>query len=389
MTFHTRLRLPILLAALLAVAALAALTGLPTPAAQAQGAEITLVSNTGQSHWASYELSSVTKKRAQAFTTGPNAQGYRLASVGFFFGNIDDTASAANQLTATINTVASSGNPGNKICTLTPPASYGGNSLNTYTVPTTCPLLAASTSYFVVIERHTGFTETIEVSVTSSQQEDSGRADGWSVADDLYYLSSSSVTQAETSHRIHVKGIAGTAATGAPTVSSVREEVLLVGNTGQPGDTTSTVLSAAGSARAQLFTTGPNPADYTLVGVEIDHDGLDGDEQPEVSLYTRSADGAPGTKLADLASPSTIPGSPDNPYLGIVVYTAPANTTLSRDKSYFIVVRHPGLEVIFLYTAPFRTMRTPANSRIGAWAMPICSETRTMNYSLSLMAATH
>ena len=353
MTFHTRLRLPVLLAALLAVAALAALTGLPTPAAQAQGTEIILVSNTGQSHAASYGLTSSITKRAQAFTTGPNAQGYRLASVGFFFGNIDDTASAANQLTATINTVASSGNPGNKICTLTPPASYGGNSLNTYTVPTTCPLLAASTSYFVVIERHTGFTETIEVSVTISQQEDSGGADGWSVADDRYHLApSQGITAAQTtpesSHRIQVKGIAGTAATGAPTVSSVREEVLLVGNTGQPDDIAFTVLSATSNDRAQLFTTGPNPADYTLVGVEIDHDGLEGDALPEVSLYTRSADGAPGTKLADLAPPSTIPGSPDDTYRGVVVYTAPANTTLSHDTSYFIVVRHPGVGSGFL-----------------------------------------
>ena len=62
-----------------------------------------------------------------------------------------------------------------------------------------------------------------------------------------------------------------------------------------------------------------------------------------MSLYTRSADGAPGTKLADLASPSPIPGSPDDTYRGVVVYTAPANTTLSRDTSYFIVVRHPGV----------------------------------------------
>ena len=58
------------------------------------------------------------------------------------------------------------------------------NSVNTFTAPGTC-LLAASTSYFVVVERvDTTGTTTIAVTTTTSSSEDATPATGWSISND-------------------------------------------------------------------------------------------------------------------------------------------------------------------------------------------------------------
>ena len=145
-----------------------------------------LVGNTGQSGDAGHDLGSAGAKRAQAFTTGTSRAGYALASVGIEFGEVSDTSSAPSDLEVTLN-ADGGGVPGDALCTLIAPASLSERSVNTFAAPasgTTCPALVKETTYFVVVERVrvTG-SGAIAVSGTASGSEDTGAAEGWSIAD--------------------------------------------------------------------------------------------------------------------------------------------------------------------------------------------------------------
>ena len=145
-----------------------------------------LVGNTGQSGDAGHDLGSAGAKRAQAFTTGTSRAGYALASVGIGFGEVSDPSSAPSDLEVTLN-ADGGGVPGGALCTLIAPASLSERSVNTLAAPasgTTCPALVKETTYFVVVERVrvTG-SGAIAVSGTASGSEDTGAAEGWSIAD--------------------------------------------------------------------------------------------------------------------------------------------------------------------------------------------------------------
>ena len=148
------------------------------------GAEGALIKNTGQTAGTSFQLSLASPRRAQAFTTGPNDGGYRLDSIGVGFEFLDDALinSAGSQLTVTLNAV-SGGNPGGALCTLSDPVSITPHAVNTFDA-STCPALAASTTYFVVIERVVITSGNIYLEPTTSSNEDSGGAAGWSIGDD-------------------------------------------------------------------------------------------------------------------------------------------------------------------------------------------------------------
>ena len=142
-----------------------------------------LVGNTGQSGDAGHDLGSAGAKRAQAFTTGTSKAGYALASAGIEFGEVSDTSS---DLEVTLN-ADGGGVPGDALCTLIALASLSERSVNTFAAPasgTTCPSLVKETTYFVVVERVrvTG-SGAIAVSGTASGSEDTGAAEGWSIAD--------------------------------------------------------------------------------------------------------------------------------------------------------------------------------------------------------------
>ena len=142
-----------------------------------------LVGNTGQSGDAGHDLGSAGAKRAQAFTTGTSKAGYALASVGIEFGEVSDTSS---DLEVTLN-ADGGGVPGDALCTLIALASLSERSANTFAAPasgTTCPALVKETTYFVVVERvHVTGSGAIAVSGTASGSEDTGAAEGWSIAD--------------------------------------------------------------------------------------------------------------------------------------------------------------------------------------------------------------
>ena len=142
-----------------------------------------LVGNTTQLGAAGHDLGSAGAKRAQAFTTGTSKAGYALASVGIEFGEVSDTSS---DVEVTLN-ADGGGVPGDALCTLIAPASLSERNVNTFAAPasgTTCPSLVKETTYFVVVERVrvTG-SGAIAVSGTASGSEDTGAAEGWSIAD--------------------------------------------------------------------------------------------------------------------------------------------------------------------------------------------------------------
>ena len=197
--------------ALLALA-LAAVLLWPSPA-EAQMATV-LVKNTDQTaDGTARDLTRNASKRAQAFTTGANAGGYTLSSLGFDFDNIEAITTAGAQLTVTLNEV-SGDDPGTALCTLTDPATFSSSGVHTFDAPkrSPCPTLTANTTYFAVIERVIVTTDNTELKVTTSGSEDTGGAMNWSISNDRHYFQgtlnmwTSNMSEA---HLIEVKAFVG------------------------------------------------------------------------------------------------------------------------------------------------------------------------------------
>ena len=94
-----------------------------------------LVRNTGQTSDGTIRtLTNSRSTRAQAFTTGPNTNGYDLDSIGILFDDIDNISTSGSQLTVTLR-ADSSGDPGNTLCTLSDPSSFTGSGVQTFTAP--------------------------------------------------------------------------------------------------------------------------------------------------------------------------------------------------------------------------------------------------------------
>ena len=303
------------LALMLAIATIGLLTMLviiPAPQAQAQTIT-TLVSNTGQTEKNPAILvnNANSTKRAQAFTTGTNNAGYTLDSIGVAFGLIAES-NPQDKLTVTLNEI-SSGDPGDALCTLVHPASYTSSGVNRYAAPATCPTLAKSTTYFVVIDRTDTTGNDIRVSRTGNDAEDSGGADGWTIAHSRESYGTSWVNSASEALRIDVEG----------SINPVPP--LLVSNTGQGGDDN----VDWSDDRAQRFTTGSNSNGYTLSSVEIISEDTQGDDAA-VAVWTVDSDGFPDSLHASL--------------------TAPANTALAASTTYTVLIQTPGDQSLVLDT---------------------------------------
>ena len=179
----------------LAGAALLALAGalaLPAPA-QAQDV-ITLVSNLNQD----VTSRNSSGPRAQGFTTGSHSAGYVLSSV-----DVVSADNGASSFTAKVCTVDINGYPTSTCTNLAPPGSFAAGTLS-FTAPTNT-VLEGGTPY--AVELRPG-SETVTFSLTNNNSEDSGKADGWSIADNSSFLSAGTGlwTPSDQSHRIAVKG---------------------------------------------------------------------------------------------------------------------------------------------------------------------------------------
>ena len=183
---------------------------------------------------------------AQAFTTGAKTNGYALGAVDIQVSNFFDASNVGDQLRVTINGAASGGEPGDAHCTLTNPSTFTDLSVITFEAPTgagSCQQLAAETTYFVVIEwvspSGTGsfavIPQTYPTAESAATGEDPGGAEGWSIADQAYYLAVSSDARTWTAYdetasfKIQVKEGAVTVAkanipaTDLPTISGTAQ----------------------------------------------------------------------------------------------------------------------------------------------------------------------
>ena len=201
----------------------AALTVTHTPA-QAQSA--VLISNTDQTADSGGQaLNSTTAKRAQAFTLSAtaSADGYTVTSIGIAFHTIGNTGTAGSDLTVTLN-ANSTGSPGTALCTFSNPSTFTASGVHTFLAPstgTTCPLLTMNKTYFAVIERANGNTDTISLNTTGSA-EDSGSATGWSIANNRHWYTTAWGSTSGESHQIEITGNEGppnNSAAGVPTIS--------------------------------------------------------------------------------------------------------------------------------------------------------------------------
>ena len=139
--------------------------------------DTTLVSNIGRSFATVYLVNSSKPKNAQSFTTGSNSRGYNLTSIGVTFGA---GPSASSAVVVTIRE-DDSGDPSDTVfATLTTPATINTNSVSTFTAPADT-VLAASTTYFVHIERPSSAQSNYQLRATGQTEEDSGAAVGWSI----------------------------------------------------------------------------------------------------------------------------------------------------------------------------------------------------------------
>ena len=201
---------------LLAAALLLACIGALFPPGQAMAQSVqTLVKNTSQT---SYLIANSTEQ-AQGFTTGRNSTGYGLTSVGISFG----AGSSSTDPVVKIYTTDSDGEPDSEFVTLTNPASLRELALNTFTAPADTTL-SANTTYAVVIDPNER-----NLNVTDSHNEDSGKAAGWSIANQRYRRNNPTDSWSSATElllRIEIKGTIkanpnNNAATGAPAITGV------------------------------------------------------------------------------------------------------------------------------------------------------------------------
>ena len=174
------------------------LLALATLTAGAAAAQDAYVSNTEQDGTAGNTLS-VNAHQAQKFTTGSESGGYALGSIGLTF-NQDE--SGTGNLTVTINSEDSDGNPGTVVYTLTKPSSLTGLTEELFFAPSNA-MLSADTSYFVTVEASGTYNSTLRI--TTSNAEDSGGSTGWSINDKRHFRSGSTDDWGESSNANKLK----------------------------------------------------------------------------------------------------------------------------------------------------------------------------------------
>ena len=184
-------------------------------------ADVTLISNLGQS---SQDGGTFTNDQAQAFTTGSNSGGYSLTKVV-----IHSLLGLAADFTVSVHE-NDSGAPGTSLGTLTKPTLPAAGEAGNYEFTHSGIDLAASTTYFIVVDVSTSSASFI-IYNTHSDAEDTGGATGWSIGDSSLYRgfgSTGSWTTWAQSKRISITGTVtgGTTnndATGAPVITGTPE----------------------------------------------------------------------------------------------------------------------------------------------------------------------
>ena len=184
-------------------------------------ADVTLISNLDQSRAGGGVF---TNDQAQAFTTGSNSGGYSLTKVV-----IESSLGADADFTVSVHQ-NDSGAPGTSLGTLTKPTLPATDTTGDYEFTHSGIDLAASTTYFIVVDVSTS-SGLFTIWNTNSDAEDTGGATGWSIGDSSLYRgfgSTGSWTTWAESKKISVTGTVkgGTTnsdATGAPTITGTAQ----------------------------------------------------------------------------------------------------------------------------------------------------------------------
>ena len=146
---------------------------------------VTLVSNLGQESVSDIGADAFQNVFAQGFTTGISGGGYTLTSVKV--GVFQMTQAAVEQVRAELWSANPDGGPHSKLAELDVPSSISaGTNLLQAPAGTT---LAPRTTYYVLY--YTTGTHTFDLGVTESDDEDTGGAVGWSIADSNWYAAGS------------------------------------------------------------------------------------------------------------------------------------------------------------------------------------------------------
>ena len=165
------------------------LTVLFTPPAQAQAAT-TFVSNTGQPDTAAGYYNHE-EYRAQQFTTGGHAAGYRLSAIAVDIGRSCSIAPAF-ALHESITYANGLEVPGTKVVDLTGNASSSGR---TSFIPANATTLSSASKYFVVFKTAAPATQLdCKLHRTLSSNIDAGAASGWATARRAVFSSNSGST---------------------------------------------------------------------------------------------------------------------------------------------------------------------------------------------------
>ena len=179
----------------------------PTPT------ETTLVSNTGRSGTTNLAIGQSGGNKwsmAIGFTTGDNADGYTLSSVEA----VGQLANANHEAQVSIYTAGTSDSPGSSLYVLTTPSDIStAEKRLTFTAPADATI-EKETTYFVVFEAPVG---SASFEVTSSPDEDPGKASNWSISDKRFNRPSDAGSWSESSNsQVPKIAVNGTIVTPTP-----------------------------------------------------------------------------------------------------------------------------------------------------------------------------
>ena len=280
--------------------------------------DVTLISNLGQSSQGGGDFSN---DQAQAFTTGSNSGGYSLTKVV-----IASNLGAAPDFTVSVHE-NDSGAPGTSLGTLTNPTLPATGETANYEFTHSGIDLAASTTYFIVVDASTSSAAYV-INNTNSDAEDTGGATGWSIGDSSLYRgfgSTGSWTTWAQSKRISITGtVTGGTTNNAPvfadatTTRSVPENSAVGTNVGSAvtatdADSDTLEYTLEGTDAASFAIVSTSGQIQTKTGVTYNHEGTS-----SYSVTVKADDGNGGTDtigvtitVSDVDEAPSAPGAPD------------------------------------------------------------------------------
>ena len=274
--------------------------------AQAQ-TSVELVSNFSETQSGAGSLSSF--DQAQEFTTGTNSGGYKLTSIVL---ELSGNGTGGGSIAVSIHS-DSSGNPGTSLGALGTATAVG--SIRTFKKTSTTGVLAASTTYFVVVD----VTGELNSNVSNTSSDNESSTVGWTIANGSVYRLNASTTGDWTNFsdpkRIRINGYAKTgtdttapafasaAANGAALVITFDEDLAAAASLANSAFTVKKTASGGSEATVALSTSVAPVISGTTVTLTLGTALVSTDGSVKVT-YTKPTTGS-ANKLVDAAGNET------------------------------------------------------------------------------------